>query len=581
MDDEKRPSGCGVLAMYGGIFRRRRSASTSSIPRFEPDVSGSTKSVNAPRFTASDNDGLPPPSPGGGSKSLVPAKAPAVNNQKAITRRPPPNSNALTPAPPSMYNGVAADLDKMIHDHQRVKGSSTLVRASSGNVMVFGNLGNLRGHQNTSNPPNRNVLDYLPKTAKELKMENEATNNHKHSLSNGLMGNIVKNAPPAIKEEEETKPELCRALSRRLNPEELKEMGNEEYKQGRFAEALALYDRAIVMDPEKASYWSNKAAALTGMGRFLEAVGECKEAVRIDPFYYRAHHRLATLYLRLGEPDKAIHHYKQSLKEANALDISRAQSVKSRIAKCNDARKLKDWITVLKESQAAVSDGADSAPLVLALQAEALLKLQRHDEADSVFNNAPKFDLDASKQFFGYTENGYVLMIRAQVDMAAGRFEEAVTVAQMASQLDPGNREINIVIRRTRAVTLARSKGNDLFKASKFAEACIAYGEGLGKESHNAVLLCNRAACHSKLGHYERAIEDCTTALAVRPSYSKARLRRADCNTKLERWEASIRDYQVLIQEMPENEEVSKALSEAEAQLKKQRNEEEKDRPQS
>jgi hypothetical protein len=41
---------------------------------------------------------------------------------------------------------------------------------------------------------------------------------------------------------------------------------------------------------------------------------------------------------------------------------------------------------------------------------------------------------------------------------------------------------------------------------------------------------------------------------------------------QLERWEASLRDYQVLIQELPENEDVKKALSEVEAKLKNQRN---------
>jgi DnaJ family protein C protein 7 len=40
----------------------------------------------------------------------------------------------------------------------------------------------------------------------------------------------------------------------------------------------------------------------------------------------------------------------------------------------------------------------------------------------------------------------------------------------------------------------------------------------------------------------------------------------------LERWEASLRDYQVLIQELPENEDVKKALADVEAKLKSQRN---------
>jgi hypothetical protein len=60
---------------------------------------------------------------------------------------------------------------------------------------------------------------------------------------------------------------------------------------------------------------------------------------------------------------------------------------------------------------------------VLALQAEALLRLQRHDEADAVFSGAgePKFGVDESTKFFGTFGHAYVLIVRAQVDMAAGR----------------------------------------------------------------------------------------------------------------------------------------------------------------
>ncbi|KAJ0580211.1 putative tetratricopeptide-like helical domain superfamily, TPR repeat-containing thioredoxin TTL1-4 [Helianthus annuus] len=45
---------------------------------------------------------------------------------------------------------------------------------------------------------------------------------------------------------------------------------------------------------EKASYKSNKSATLTSLGRLLEAVFEAREAIRLEPFYQRAHNRLAT-----------------------------------------------------------------------------------------------------------------------------------------------------------------------------------------------------------------------------------------------------------------------------------------------
>lgn len=192
---------------------------------------------------------------------------------------------------PQGSTGISGELESMMTDHQRSKGANSLVRASSGNVMLFGHLGNLRqpgggGGNLTSN----NVLDYLPKTAREDPVQ-------------AHIPSVVGNVGTKPNEDSEKQPpptSLCRALSTRMDPEQLKIMGNEDYKNGRFAEALALYDAAISIDPNKASYRSNKSAALTALGRLLEAVFECREAIRMEPFFQRAHNRLATLYVRYG-----------------------------------------------------------------------------------------------------------------------------------------------------------------------------------------------------------------------------------------------------------------------------------------
>lgn len=74
------------------------------------------------------------------------------------------------------------------------------------------------------------------------------------------------------------------------------------------------------------------------------------------------------------------------------------------------------------------------------MQAEALLKLQRHDEADSILSSGPKFDDDEFTKFFGAKGSSHFLMIRAQVDMAAGRSED-----RNADSRDlPTNLEISI-----------------------------------------------------------------------------------------------------------------------------------------
>ncbi|KAL1336635.1 hypothetical protein HN51_031001 [Arachis hypogaea] len=445
--------------------------------------------------------------------------------------------------------GISGELDSMLNDYQKPKGSNKLVRASS-NVMIYGNLGNLGQGGGGTNYPSSNIpMD---------KVENGGGSNNNRNKK------VTRNS----KEESGS---LCRAVSTRMDPEQLKIMGNEDYKNGNFAEALALYDAAIAIDPNKAAYRSNKSAALTALGRLLEAVFECREAIRIDQHYQRAHQRLGNLYFRLGDPEKALYHYKQAGPEADPDEIAKVKILQVHLNKCTEARRVGDCNTLITETNKVISSGADSAQQIFALQAEALLKLRRHQDAEKIMSKCPKFDVDECTRFFGPICNANLLVTHAQVDIAAGRFEDALEAAQKAVSLDPNNREANMVMRKARDVSAARSKGNELFKASRFSEACAAYGEGLERDPYNSVLLCNSAACRSKLGQYEKAAEDCTLALNLRPSYAKARLRRADCNAKLERWEASIQDYEILLKETPDDEQVKRALLEAQEKLKTQR----------
>ncbi|XVF36732.1 hypothetical protein REPUB_Repub19eG0083500 [Reevesia pubescens] len=467
------------------------------------------------------------------------------------------------------------ELAKVItNDQQQSNNSKALIRATSSNIMLTGQLGNLRqlgaGTALGNNSPNTTIkaVDDFYQNLQEAHSTPKPP--RKNSLSKGsLMGNIIRQPSDQFKQ--------FHGPMSRLDPEALKNVGNEAYKLGRFEEALTFYERAISLDSKQATYRCNKSAALLGLGRLMEAVVECKEAIQLDPTYCRAHHRLATIYLRLGEAEQAIYHYKQAGNHADSNDIAEAQALIQRLKRCTDARKSNDWNTLLEETQCAITSGVDSAPEVYALQTEALLKLHRHQEAYRAYGKGPNFTIESCINFFGLAVSAYLLTIRALVYMVSGRLDDAVSAAQHAARLDPGNKEISLVVKRTRAVSSARLSGNLLFKASKFLEACIVYGEGLEQDPYNSVLLCNRAACRSKLGQFEKAIEDCTAALNVQPSYSKARLRRADCNAKLERWEAAIQDYEMLMRETPGDEEVARTLFDAQVQFKKQHGEDVKD----
>ncbi|KAG6496922.1 inactive TPR repeat-containing thioredoxin TTL3-like [Zingiber officinale] len=358
---------------------------------------------------------------------------------------------------------------------------------------------------------------------------------------------------------------VAKALSS-MDPEEVKRVGNEHYRRGQFAEALKLYDRVITMCPDNAVCRSNRAAALTGLQRFGEAVTECEEALRLDPAFGRAHQRLASLLLRLGQVENARKHLFLAGPKPDPLELQKLQEVEKHLERSANARNVGDWKSMLSETNAAIAHGADSSSLLMASKAEAHLRLHQLQDAELALSNASKLDSSSSPhssaKFFGMVSNSYMYVVRAQVELARGRFEDSVAAAEKARQIDPSNIEVSMLLNDIRIVSRSRASGNEFFNSGKFLEACLAYEEGLNHAPiSNAILHSNRAACMSKLGQWEKSIEDCNEALRIQPNYTKALLRRAASFAELEQWNQAEKDYEVLRKEMPGDTEVVEALS--------------------
>lgn len=144
----------------------------------------------------------------------------------------------------------------------------------------------LTGNLLMNNSSPRTSVTNTPRKNKELN-----NNTLFSSVNNGVMGNIMRKSGDGMAQ-------FRSPRGNRVDPEALKSMGNEAYKQGRFAEALALYEKAIALDSNKATYHCNKSAALIALGRFQLAIVECEEAIKLEPSYARPYARLATIYFR-------------------------------------------------------------------------------------------------------------------------------------------------------------------------------------------------------------------------------------------------------------------------------------------
>jgi stress-induced-phosphoprotein 1 len=73
----------------------------------------------------------------------------------------------------------------------------------------------------------------------------------------------------------------------------------------------------------------------------------------------------------------------------------------------------------------------------------------------------------------------------------------------------------------------AREEGNELFKASKFAEAVKCYTEAIKRNDTDPRNYSNRAACYTKLMALPEADKDCDAALALDAGFVKAHIRKA------------------------------------------------------
>ncbi|XP_058747559.1 TPR repeat-containing thioredoxin TTL2-like isoform X2 [Vicia villosa] len=82
-------------------------------------------------------------------------------------------------------------------------------------------------------------------------------------------------------------------------------------------------------------------------------------------------------------------------------------------------------------------------PIVL----EALLKLHQIDDAELILSHAPKSDPQINHSpfeaiYFGMFAEAYSFYVRTQIQIAFGRFENAVTSVEKANHIDLQNIEI-------------------------------------------------------------------------------------------------------------------------------------------
>ncbi|XP_059538647.1 RNA polymerase II-associated protein 3 isoform X2 [Myotis daubentonii] len=117
-----------------------------------------------------------------------------------------------------------------------------------------------------------------------------------------------------------------------------------------------------------------------------------------------------------------------------------------------------------------------------------------------------------------------------------------------------------------------KEKGNKYFKQGKYDEAIECYTKGMNADPYNPVLPTNRASAYFRMKKFAVAESDCSLAIALNRSYTKAYARRGAARFALQKLEDAKKDYEKVLELEPNNFEATNELKKIDQALTSKEN---------
>ncbi|KAK0748844.1 hypothetical protein B0T21DRAFT_357372 [Apiosordaria backusii] len=352
--------------------------------------------------------------------------------------------------------------------------------------------------------------------------------------------------------------------------ESFKNDGNKFFKAGDYKHAIEFYTKAVVLQPNSATYLGNRAAAYMSAGRWSEALQDCKRAVDLDPHNSKILLRLARIYISTGQPEEAIATFGRIQPTPSAKDTAPAKEMLRHVRAAQSA--LKDGTAAsmvlhpLDMAEKLLGLGALKPRKWQLMRGEALLKMGDVNSLGEAQNIAMSLLRNNS-------QDPEALVLRGRALYAIGENDKAVQHFRKALSCDPDFRDAIKWLRVVQKLDRMKEEGNSEYKAGRWQSAFDLYTNALevdpANKGTNSKLYQNRALCRIKLKQYDDAITDCEKAISLDPSYLKARKTKANALGLAEKWEAAVREWKAIQELDPEDRTTAKEVRRAELELKK------------
>eukprot|EP00756_Hemistasia_phaeocysticola_P028331 Hpha_TRINITY_DN16170_c0_g11::TRINITY_DN16170_c0_g11_i1::g.8759::m.8759/K09527/DNAJC7; DnaJ homolog subfamily C member 7 len=333
----------------------------------------------------------------------------------------------------------------------------------------------------------------------------------------------------------------------------LKEQGNAKFQARAYGDAITLYTKALVLDPQP-TILVNRAAAYLMEARWRECAADCEAALDKEAKLPKAYSRLAKARVHQGELAGAV----DALRKGTQLMPENAD-LRADLAWAVD---IQQWVD---EGEAAlVSDRPSDAARFFGSAAKAttshpvLLMLARAELALGRSDSVLRVTRDILRDDRGSVA---ALAVRAEALLLATDFQQATAHAQEAVRLDPDDTNAARTLKRVRKVGEAVTRGRQQLFRREFAPAEVSLSEAIElarappQAALAAELHADRAQVKLRLGRHQEALKDCGVAVGARDDCRQAWLTRAAVLTHLGRYAEVMEEIGRLMKNGFENDE--------------------------
>ncbi|KAG9004908.1 hypothetical protein FRB93_010087 [Tulasnella sp. JGI-2019a] len=387
---------------------------------------------------------------------------------------------------------------------------------------------------------------------------------------------IVHEPEPPVNRPEAEEPTPKKAMS----AEELKDMGNAQFRLESYEVAIDMYSQAIALEA-KPTFYTNRAAAYMALKCFEPAVDDCEVAVLLQDHAPSAKTlgRLAKCRLALGDAGAALRAAQAGIESE---DLS-SQTYPGLVATKASAELMQ---LHLDESQVAWHAKSWAHSRVELKKAAAICEgdgpahwLVREIKIETALSNWQEATALAKKAQQLHPNSADVQTASAVVELLINCIYACLLSLHSALRKHPEHVQALALLRRTEGIIRAGRAGDRLYASGNAPEASEEYTKALDFLGHNDeeaqggplrfALLTNRSAAYTEMARFDLARVDCLAALSI-PNYlptTKILDLLAKCDIAVGDPEAALQRIQAALDIDPLDTEILQTKSAAERML--------------